>query len=123
MSRSSWEPPRRAATAVACVGEEEHVDALLRAALANRRSLPPIEEFCQVRVVPEAGEVRIYSKAGEQLASLAPADAAELRTQIEQTIAQEGQMWCDARITGTETLASQWRMRIWVYFEEYAAIV
>jgi len=111
------------ATAVACVGEEDHVDALLRAALANHRSISPIEEFCQVQVVPEGGEVRIYSKTGEWLASLAPSDAAELRGQIDQTIAQHGKMWCDARITGTEGLASQWRMRLWVYFEEDAAIV
>jgi hypothetical protein len=121
MSRSSsWQPPRRLATAVACVGEDRHVDALLRAALANRRSLPPIEEFCRVRVVPEADEVAIYSKNGEQLASLSYADALELGPQIEQTIAQDGEMWCDARISGTESLSAQWRMQIWVYFEDYA---
>jgi hypothetical protein len=122
MSRSSsWQPPRRLATAVACVGEERHVDALLRAALANRRSLPPIEEFCRVRVVPEADEVCIYSKNGEQLASLSSFDALELRPRIEQAIAEDGDMWCDARISGTESLSSHWRMQIWVYFEDYAA--
>jgi hypothetical protein len=121
MSRSSsWQPPRRLATAVACVGEDRHVDALLRAALANRRSLPPIEEFCRVRVVPEADEVAIYSKNGEQLASLSFVDALELRPRIEQAIAQDGEMWCDARISGTESLSAQWRMQIWVYFEDYA---
>jgi hypothetical protein len=119
-SFSSWQPPRRRATAVACVGEERHVDALLRAALANRRSLPPIEEFCRVRVVPEADEVANYSKNGEQLASLSYVDALELRPGIEQTIAQDGEMWCDARISGTESLSAQWRMQVWVYFEDYA---
>jgi hypothetical protein len=123
MARSSWQPPQRLATAVACVGEERHVDALLRAALANRRSLPPIEEFCRVRIVPEDEEIAVYSKTGEQLASLCSADALELRPRIEQTIAEEGEMWCDARISGTETLASQWRMQIWVYFEDEATIV
>jgi hypothetical protein len=29
-------------------------------------------------------------------------------------------MWCDARISGTESLSAQWRMQIWVYFEDYA---
>jgi hypothetical protein len=123
MSHSSWQPPRRLATAVACVGEEQHVDALLRAALANRRSLPPIEEFCRVRVVPEADEVRVYAKSGEHLASLSAVDAYELRPRIEETIAQEGEMWCDARISGTESLAAQWKMQIWVYFEDYATTV
>jgi hypothetical protein len=123
MSRSSWQPPQRLATAVACVGEDRHVDALLRAALANRRSLPPIEEFCRVRVVPDGDEISVYSKTGEQLASLSYADALELRPRIEQTIAEEGEMWCDARISGTESLSAQWRMQIWVYFEDEAAIV
>lgn len=123
MSRSSWQPPQRLATAVACVGEERHVDALLRAALANRRSLPPIEEFCRVRVVPDGDEIGVYSKTGEQLASLSYADALDLRPRIEQTIAEEGEMWCDARISGTESLSAQWRMQIWVYFEDEATIV
>lgn len=121
--RPSWQPPRRLATAVSCVGEDDHIDALLRAALANRRSLPPIEEFCQVRIVPEGDAVHVYSKAGEQLASLAVSDAVELRPRIEQTIAEQGEMWCDARISGTASLASQWRMQVWVYFEDYAATV
>jgi hypothetical protein len=120
MPRPSWQPPRRLATAVACVGEDDHIDALLRAALANRRSLAPIEEFCRVRVVPDGDAVRIVSKAGEQLAALAHSDALELRPRIQQAIAQEGEMWCDARISGTESAAAQWRMQIWVYFEDYA---
>lgn len=123
MPRGSWQPPRRLATAVAGIGEDEHVDALLRAAMANRRSLPPIEEFCRVRIVPEGDEVRIYSKGGEQLAWLAETDARELRGQIAQAIAEHGEMWCDARISGTEGTAAQWRMQIWVYFEDYATTV
>jgi hypothetical protein len=123
MSRPSWQPPAQRSVAIACVGEEHHIDALLRAALANRRSLPPIEEFCKVRVAPEGDEVRIYSKHGEQLASLSSADALDLRPAIERAIAEEGELWCDARISGTESLASQWRMQIWVYFENYATTV
>lgn len=123
MSRSFWQPPSQRAVAVACIGEDDHVDALLRAALANRRSLPPIEEFCKVRLALDGGDVRIYSKHGEALAALAPADAADLRGRIERTIADEGEMWCDARISGTEGLAAQWRMQLWVYFEDYATTV
>jgi hypothetical protein len=123
MSRSSWQPPALRAVAIACVGEENHTDALLRAALANRRSLPPIEEFCKVRVVPEADGVRIYSKHDEQLASLSHADALDLRPRIEQAVAEEGELWCDARISGNESMSSQWRMQIWVYFENYATTV
>ena len=120
MSRPSWQPPSQRATAVACVGEENHTDALLRAALANRRSLPPIEEFCKVRVQSEADGVHVYSKNGERLGSLSTSDAIDLRGRVDETIAQEGEMWCDARISGTESVAAQWRMQIWVYFEDYA---
>jgi hypothetical protein len=123
MPRPSWQPPMQRSVAIACVGEDDHIDALLRAALANRRSLPPIEEFCKVRVVPEGSEVRIYSKHGEQLASLSYADAQDLRSRIHQTIATDGELWCDARISGTESVASQWRMQVWVYFENYATTV
>jgi hypothetical protein len=120
MSRSSWQPPTVRSAAVACVGEENHTDALLRAALANRRSLPPIEEFCKVRVVAAADGVHVYSKHDEQLASLSYDDALDLRPRIEQAIAQDGELWCDARISGNESMSSQWRMQIWVYFEDYA---
>jgi hypothetical protein len=123
MARSSWHIPSQRSVAVACVGEHEHVDAILRAALANRRSLPPIEEFCRVRVSPDPDEIRIYSKHGEQLASLAHADALDLRPAIEHAIAEQGELWCDARISGTESMASQWRMQLWVYFEDQATTV
>ena len=120
MARSPWQSSTPRATAVACVGEDQHVDALLRAALATRRSLPPIEEFCKVRVVAAADGVHVYSKHDEQLASLSYDDALDLRPRIEQAIAEDGELWCDARISGNESMSSQWRMQIWVYFEDYA---
>ncbi len=123
MPRPSWQPPIQRSVAIACVGEDDHIDALLHAALANRRSLPPIEEFCKVRVVPEGDEVRVYSKHSEQLASLAYADALDLRGRIDQAIATDGELWCDARISGNESVGGQWRMQIWVYFENLSSTV
>ena len=123
MARSTWNLPSQRPIAVACVGEDDHVDELLRAALANRRSLPPVEEFCRVRVVPDADRIWVVSKLGERLAWLSSADAFELRPRIEAATAGGGELWCDARIRGSASPAAQWRMQIWVYFEDYGATV
>jgi hypothetical protein len=115
---STWKVPENSTVAIACVGEDDCTDAILKAALATRRSLGPIEEVCRVRVQPEGQDVRIYSTHGEPLARLAMHDADDLMPQIQAGIAADGELWCDARIRGTESLASQWRMQLWVYFEQ-----
>ncbi|MBX5440013.1 MAG: hypothetical protein IRZ32_00645 [Solirubrobacteraceae bacterium] len=115
MSSSTWELPGRRGVAIACVGAEDHVDALLRAALATRHSIPPIEEQARVRLVPEPDAIRVYSEQGDPLAQLPRDDEIEQRPALERAVAERGEFWCDARITGREGLGGTWRMQIWVY--------
>ena len=117
MRSSAWQLPGRRGVAIACVGEEDHVDALLRAALATRRSIPPIEEQARVRIVPEPDAIRVYSEQGDALAVLPRDDETEQRAAVEQAVAERGELWCDARITGRESLGGQWRMQLWVYLD------
>ncbi len=123
MHHSTWQVPSQRSVAIACVGESNFIDEILRAATATRRSLPPIEEFTRVRLQPEGEEIHVFAKHGAQIASLAPQDAADLRSLVHRTIAAEGEIWCDARISGNESLAAQWRMQIWIYLDDAGATV
>lgn len=115
MSTPAWQMPDRRAVAIACVGEDDHVDALLRTALATRRSLPPIEEQVRVRIEPRPDAIVVLSGQGDPLAMLARDDEIEQRAAIERAVAEHGELWCDARISGREGLGGQWRMQLWVY--------